>query len=110
MKLLLDENLSDRIVEALAELFGECNHVRRVGLAAATDNAVWSYARQNDFAIVSKDSDFHQRVLLEGPPPKVIWIRRGNCQTTDILQILRDGREAIKRFAADDELAFLILE
>ncbi|MBV8370497.1 MAG: DUF5615 family PIN-like protein [Candidatus Eremiobacteraeota bacterium] len=110
MKLLLDENLSDRIVEELTELFGECTHVRRVGLASATDDAVWRYARDNECAIVSKDSDFHQRVLLEGPPPKVLWIRRGNCQTADILQILRDAKKSIEEFAADDELAFLILE
>ena len=110
MRLLLDENLSDRIVEELAELFGDCTHVRRVGLASATDDVVWRYARENKYAIVSKDSDFHQRVLLEGPPPKVIWIRRGNCQTADILQILRDARESIKQFETDEELAFLILE
>jgi predicted nuclease of predicted toxin-antitoxin system len=110
LKLLLDENLSDRLVGALTELFGECVHVRHAGLASATDDAVWRYARDNECAIVSKDSDFHQRVLIEGPPPKVIWVRRGNCTTTEILRVLRDAREPIEQFARDDELAFLILE
>ena len=79
MRLLLDQNLSPRLLPALADLFPDSTHVREVGLKAAADHAVWQYAAQHGFAIVSKDADFHERSFLLGQPPKVIWIRRGNC-------------------------------
>jgi predicted nuclease of predicted toxin-antitoxin system len=57
--------------------------------------------------IVSKDADFRQRSFLLGHPPKVIWIRQGNCSTQQIEALIRAGREAIERFGADEEQAFL---
>ena len=66
MKLLFDENLSPKLVVRLADLFPDSLHVRDVGLQAANDPAVWDYARDHDFVIVSKDSDMHQRSFLFG--------------------------------------------
>ena len=109
MKLLFDQNLSYRLVDALADLFPDSQHVRHVGLAGASDSDIWNYAQSNDFTIVSKDSDFHQRSLTFGPPPKVIWIQRGNCSTDDIIKILRSHAEDIHAFAESSESAFLEL-
>ena len=89
MKLLLDQNLSPRLVNALADLYPGSAHLQDVGLDRASDVEVWTYALKNGYAIVSKDSDFNERAMLYGPPPKVIWIRRGNCNTQQIEQILR---------------------
>ena len=72
MKLLLDQNLSPRLLPALESLYPGSSHVRLIGLRDAGDDAIWDYARDHDFIIVSKDSDFHQRSLLFGFPPKVI--------------------------------------
>jgi predicted nuclease of predicted toxin-antitoxin system len=58
---------------------------------------------------VSKDADFHERSFLLGHPPKVIWIRRGNCSTDQALALLRSEHEAIIRFEADGETSFLAL-
>ena len=96
MKLLLDQNVSHRLVERLASLYPDSSHVRLVGLKAASDESVWAFAREHDFAIVSKDSDFYQRSLLFGFPPKVIWIRRGNCRTEALEQILRERHSDIE--------------
>jgi predicted nuclease of predicted toxin-antitoxin system len=109
MKLLLDENLSPALVRDLADIFTSL-HVRDCGLARASDTDVWNYARWNDCLITSKDSDFHQRSLVFGPPPKVIWIRRGNCSSGDITSILREAAPAIQRFASDPAEALLILD
>jgi len=109
VKLLFDQNLSYRLVESLANLFPHSQHVRHIGLAGASDSAIWDYAKSHDFAIVSKDSDFHQRSLTFGPPPKVIWIQRGNCSTDDIIEILRSHAEDIHVFAESSESAFLEL-
>jgi predicted nuclease of predicted toxin-antitoxin system len=72
MKLLFDQNLSHRLVALLAAEFPGSEHVRNLGMAAASDPAIWAFAQQAGFAIVSKDVDFEQRALLFGHPPKVI--------------------------------------
>jgi KTSC domain/Domain of unknown function (DUF5615) len=58
--------------------------VRDLGLDSALDIEVWEHAKQFGFTIVSKDTDFSQRGFLFGPPPKVVWIRLGNCSTKEI--------------------------
>lgn len=109
MKILFDQNLSHRLVRILADLYPGSQHVRDVGLREAADTEVWIYARRNGYTIVSKDSDFYQRGLLLGFPPKVIWLRLGNCSTEDVEQLLREYRSAIERFEADSTATFLVL-
>ena len=77
MKLLLDQNLSLRLVREFQDLFPGSLHVREAGLDRAGDDVVWAHARRENYMIVSKDSDFQQRSLLHGPPPKCVWIRVG---------------------------------
>ena len=109
MRLLLDENLSPRLLTSLADLYPGSTHVREVGLQAADDDAVWQYAAQQGFAIVSKDADFHERSFFLGHPPKVIWIRRGNCSTGEVAAILRDQHAEMLAFERDEEGSFLAL-
>lgn len=109
MKLLFDQNLSYKLVHRLADLFPDSCHVRTVGLQEAEDPAVWDYAKQQGLMIVSKDEDFHQRSFVLGFPPKVIWIRLGNCTTAEVEQVIREHFESIKAFTEDAEAAFLIL-
>ena len=101
MKLLFDENLSLRLCERLARLFPGSVQVRPAGLSQADDRAIWDYARSNGFTIVSLDADFAERATLDGPPPKVIWLRCGNPSTDVIEKLLRDHAEAIEAFEQD---------
>ena len=110
MKLLFDHNLSPRLIPTLRHDYPDSRHVREVGLKDASDAAVWQYAAQHGFTIVTKDADFHQRSFLFGHPPKVIWIRAGNCSTDMIEAILHRHRAHLNAFAADPETAFLELE
>lgn len=109
MKLLIDENLSPELVAQLSEVFPGSVHVREVGLAAASDSAVWRYARDHDLTIVSKDEDFHHASFLRGAPPKVIGINLGNCSTRSVSQLLRDRLNQIELFAKDEAASFLPL-
>ena len=109
MKLLFDENLSHKLVRALDDLFPDSEHVRDMGLKAADDRLIWEEAKSKDMIIVSKDSDFYQRSLLYGHPPKVIWIRRGNSSTVIIEALLRKHYQDVKNFYEDAYEAFLIL-
>jgi predicted nuclease of predicted toxin-antitoxin system len=109
MKLLFDENLSPRLVVLLADLFPNSLHVRDVGLQAAEDSSVWNYAKDYDLVIVSKDADMHQRCFVFGAPPKVVWVRLGNCSTSDVAELLRRCAKAIEVFEADEFASFLSL-
>ena len=109
MKLLFDENLSPILAEQLSDFFPDSDHVRNVGLKSAADPEVWTVAHENDFVIVSKDSDMHDRSLLFGFPPKVIWIRLGNCSTRQVLELFRREKETIRKFIEDDTASFLAL-
>ena len=109
MKLLFDHNLSYKLVARLADLFPDSTHVRSVNLHEADDGEVWEYARANSLAIVSKDEDFHQLSFLYGAPPKVVWVRLGNCTTADIEQALRRHHTDLLNFDANEEGAFLIV-
>lgn len=109
MKLLLDENLSDRIVQRIDDLYPESQHVKALGLTNTDDAVIWEYAKTNDFVIVSKDADFHQRSLLFGHPPKFIYLRIGNSPTSKIIQILRDNSEIVRQFVARESESILIL-
>ncbi len=109
MRLLFDQNLSPRLVAALADRYPDSVHVRDAGLATEDDVTAWAYAAAQGLTIVSKDGDFHQRSLVYGHPPKVIWVRRGNCSTATIAALLRDHRVELAAFAADPEAAFVAL-
>jgi predicted nuclease of predicted toxin-antitoxin system len=109
MKLLFDENLSPKLVRLLADIFPDSTHVREIGLKSANDPLVWEYAQSNEFIIISKDSDMHQRSLFFGYPPKVIWVRLGNCSTRDIEKLLRKHFNAIETFEKDAHASFLSL-
>ena len=109
MKLLFDQNLSHHLVARLAHVCPGSAHVRLIGLERADDDTLWAYATANGFTIISKDSDFHQRSLVFGPPPKLIWLRVGNGSTNVIEGLVRDRREEIRAFVDSPEGAFLVL-
>ena len=81
MRLLFDENLSPRLVQAFEPEYPGSAHVCALGLRGATDGVIWDRARQESYAIVSKDNDFRQMSFLHGAPPKVIWLSVGNAGT-----------------------------
>ena len=110
MKLLLDQNLSHRLVERLRDICPDIVHVRAVGLGRADDEAVWEYAGSQGFIVVTKDSDFNARAFVFGPPPKVVWIRRGNCSISDIDALLRERFPDLLGFDADVAAGLLVLK
>jgi len=108
-KLLLDENLASSLVGVLADLYPGSVHVTGVGLAAARDSAIWAYAAANGFVLVTKDEDFQRLSLLQGAPPKVVWVGLGNCSTADVEQLLRRRHGEIVQFLEHPEATFLAL-
>jgi predicted nuclease of predicted toxin-antitoxin system len=109
LKLLLDENLSPRLVALVQDLYPGSCHVEDCELLRSPDEAVWRYAAENDFVIVTKDSDFSERSALHGSPPKVIWLRVGNCTTDRAGAVLREAFHQIEGFLAAKEESCLVL-
>lgn len=97
MKLLFDQNLSPKLVSRLGDLFPESDHVFFLDLDTRTDEEIREFAAKEQFTLVTKDADFGELYSLFGGPPKVIWIRRGNCATGSVEQIVRDHVEDILR-------------
>jgi predicted nuclease of predicted toxin-antitoxin system len=109
VRLLFDQNISHRLVESLVDLHAGSTHVRNVGLKEADDRTIWTYAIEHGYTIVSKDSDFPERALVEGAPPKAVWIQLGNCSTDEIETLLRAQHAEIDAFAVDAGGALLTL-
>ena len=109
MKLLFDQNVSPRLTRLLDDIYANSVHVREVGLRDASDLEIWEYAKAYGYAIVSKDSDFQQRSLLLGAPPKFIWLRVGNCTVKRTEELLRSYSAAIHTFDLDDSKSHLML-
>jgi predicted nuclease of predicted toxin-antitoxin system len=109
MKLLFDQNLSPKLVNRLADLFPGSSHVQQEGLDCADDNQVWDHARQNGFAIVSKDEDYNNLSVLRGSPPKVIWVQLGNCTTAQVEAGFRARFADIEAFDKDPSVGTFVL-
>ena len=107
MRLLFDQNLSPGLVQLLADIYPNSAHVMDAALDQAEDRDVWTFAQEHGFTIVSKDGDFRQLSFLLGAPPKVIWVRLGNCTTRDIETALRSSRVQLRDFDASEEAALL---
>lgn len=110
MKLLFDQNLSYKLVKSLKNIFPDSSHVRNLDLEEADDLRLWKFAKEENYIIVSKDSDFLQLSFLYGPPPKAIWISRGNCTTSEIEEILENHKQDIEDFSTSSEASFLEID
>jgi predicted nuclease of predicted toxin-antitoxin system len=109
MKLLFDENLSPILPTLLDRTFPGSRHVRDCGLKGKADREIWEHARREGFVIVSKDSDFVHRTIVHGTPPKVVWLRIGNCTRYDLLQLIVNRAHEILNLEANPNEAVLVL-
>lgn len=109
VKLLFDQNLSPKLIKKLADSYPNSDHLDLLGLGTADDILVWEHAKANDFVVITKDADFADLSVLRGFPPKVVWIRKGNCSTAAIEEILRDHNVKIEDLATDSTSGILTL-
>jgi predicted nuclease of predicted toxin-antitoxin system len=104
LKLLLDQNLSRRLLPDLLQEFPGSSQVQLLGLDTATDLALWEFAKANGYAIVTKDVDFLELMLLRGFPPKIVWLNCGNVSNAVVRDRLVSRTMEIHAFlGATDE-------
>ena len=109
MRLLFDEQLSETLVRKLADVFPAALHVRLLHRGGAPDPDVWKLAGEHGCVLVTKDADFHRLSLLHGAPPKVVWLRLGNCSTADIVRLLTEHADDMRHFEAQADATVLEL-
>ena len=107
MKLLLDENISHRIIKHLIKDFPNSKHVVEIAQNRLSDLEIWEYAKNNDFVIVTYDEDFYEWQLMKNYPPKLIWLRFGNAKIKVIASKIIDHKKSIERLIEDQDLGLL---
>lgn len=109
MRLLLDQNRSSRLPGRLGTVYPDMIHVADLGLSTASDMEVWEAALREGCLLVTKDSDFLDLQVIRGFPPKVLWLRLGNCTTARIEEVLRAHVRDIASFEVSAEAGLLAL-
>lgn len=105
MKLLLDENLSRRLIPFLLNDYPGSAQVALLGMEQADDRDIWEYAREQGFVIVTRDSDYFDLSTILGPPPKIIWLRTGNQTKAETLAALLNYRRDIEKALLSEDKA-----
>ncbi|MGV9013153.1 MAG: DUF5615 family PIN-like protein [Flavobacteriales bacterium] len=109
MKFLVDQNLSPKPTTFLETWFPGSVHTMDLHFDRTPDKGLWTYAAENGFSILTKDTDFEKYSLLFGAPPKVVWLRLGNASTEAVMHLIGENIEAIKRFLISEEFALMAL-
>jgi predicted nuclease of predicted toxin-antitoxin system len=110
VRVLIDENLSERLLPPLGDLISELLHVRTLGLAGASDARVWELARQRQCdPLLTTDGDFVGHSLMHGAPPKVVYLARQDARTATVAARIRAGIGVIRLLVASDEVTYVVL-
>lgn len=107
MKLLLDENLSRRIVPFIQDSYPDSTQVTLLGMDQVDDKTLRQYAIDHGFIITTQDADFYEMNLLYGPPPQVIWLKMGNQSKSATINTLLENKLLIEQAFLHDDKAFI---
>jgi predicted nuclease of predicted toxin-antitoxin system len=104
MKILVDQNISFRILPLLTNELPSFEHIKFNHLENSNDYDIFMYARQHHFdAIVTLDEDFNSLQLLHGIPPKIIWLRGNNVKTKHLSEVINQNVQCILSFLEDED-------
>lgn len=59
------------------------------------DSTLWEMARRDGWILVSKDSDFLDMMLVNGSPPRLVYIALGNCSNARLIAHLESQWDRI---------------
>lgn len=109
MRLLFDQNLSPTLVNRVADVFPDSNHVFYLDLDQSSDEVISEFAVAENFIIVTKDADYSEMADSVSPSLKIVWIRRGNCSTDAIEDLLRKHSGQINELSTHENVRLLML-
>lgn len=103
MAILIDQNISYRLLNRIKDEFPDATHVRLLGLTDYDDFQIYLFARKEGYAaILTLDEDFSLIQLEHQAPPKIIWLRTGNCSTATLTRIIQENAALIHQFLEDN--------
>jgi predicted nuclease of predicted toxin-antitoxin system len=108
LKLLFDNNLSVRIIQAVDNFFPGSKHVADLQVNQFTDRQIFEFAGKNEFTVITKDKDFYHLVNTLGPPPKIVWIAVGNCSNQQAIDTVVKRKQQIAEFIKSTRSLFVI--
>jgi len=109
MRILLDQNLSPKLIRRLADVLPGLESVYDHNLIEASDPFIFKWARESAFAgIISADRDLVVLAEQLGPPPKVIRIEQCDYPSAVVEQLLRRELIRIRTFLESDRAALLL--
>jgi len=107
MKILLDENVSWRIIKLIENYFDEVKHISTISSNRLSDKDIWDFAKNNNFTILTYDSDFRNFVSYYNYPPKVVWLRTGNISKSKLAELIKNNIDSIIEFGTNDDFGIL---
>ena len=103
MKIILDANISWKLVNKLKKIFEDCTHVDLIGLNVPVEDIdIWNYSLKNGYTIITKDNDFVDLLEINGFPPKVILLKTGNNSTKALEELLINAKQLIEDLETSD--------
>lgn len=88
MKILIDANLSWRLIRFFDKHNIEAVHVNRLRGAPLDDNDIWLHAKQHGYVILTQDVDYSALVEQDASGPSVISLRTGNLSNSRVELLL----------------------
>ena len=99
MKILLDANLSWRLIKKLSPYFDEVLHSSNLPYnQPIKDLEIWDFTKKEKFNSITQDDDFEKILFLKGAPPKIIFLKTFNSNTQTLADILISNIDNIKTF------------
>jgi len=69
-----------------------------------SDEKIWKYARKHNLTVITKDSDFSNRIIMTNPPPKVIHLKIGNMKLNQLYDFLSKHWDEILKLSEKSKL------
>lgn len=104
-KIWVDANISPAIAKWMSEFTGyDVKSAFVLNLYYLSDKDIFEMGRNaGNVILVSKDSDFPELVTQLGTPPKLIYLRVGNCDNRKLWRIIKPNiKEALNILTTTD--------
>ena len=109
MKLLIDQNISHRIIDSISDIYPDSIHLTEVHLATSSDLEIWEYALNHDLILLTTDPEACNRNVLSSIAPKIICIQSEVVTTNKVEWTLRVNQELIQQFVDGEDLSNCLL-
>jgi predicted nuclease of predicted toxin-antitoxin system len=103
MKFLVDVQLPGTLARWLRGRDCDAVHALERNLGQVDDRTLWNLAFEEERIMISKDEDFFILAMRPKDSGRLLWLRMGNCRTTDLLTTLNHCWNDIEQAFVDGQ-------